>query len=232
MYKTVQQIPTNELPYEKCRRYGAGALSDAELLAVILRTGTTGINAVELAHRILGAAPGGLDNLYRLSIREFTRIPGIGQVKAAQLQCLGELSKRIAMNRHKNGIVMDRASSVARYYMEQLRYKDKECLMVCMFDTRCRLLGDARISVGTVNTALFSPREIFLKALEWHAVHIILLHNHPSGVALPSEADCQATERIRRCGEILNITLSDHIIIGDSEYYSFREHGMISSEGR
>ncbi len=227
MYKNRNEIPDGELPYEKCELHGVASLSDAELLAVLLRTGGSGRNAVELAGLILKQNPGGLLNLYRLGLKELRRLPGIGRVKAVQLQCIGELSKRIAHTRHLQGITMDKAQTVAAYYMEQLRYEEREVLLLCMFDSKCRLLGDKVISIGTVNASLVSPREIFLAALEHHAVHIILLHNHPSGIPVPSQADKQVTAQLKDCGELLGIRLEDHIIIGDMRYYSFREQEMI-----
>ncbi len=232
MFKNANEIPMNELPYEKCLNRGTDSLSDAELLAVIMRTGTTGRTAVELAQALLAKKPGGLLNLYRMKIEDLCQISGIGKVKAIQLKCIGEISKRIAMAQHLGGVHMESAKAVAVYYMEQLRYKEQECLMVCMFDSKCRLIGDATISIGTVNASLMSPRDIFIRALEKHAVYIILLHNHPSGVPEPSEADRLATEQIQLCGRMIGIILSDHIIIGDNRYYSFREHGIIQAEGR
>ncbi len=227
MYKNANEIPKNELPYEKCLKKGAAFLSDAELLAVILRTGTNGKTAVELARQILTTSDLGLLNLYQLSMGDLQAIPGIGKVKAIQLKCIGEISKRIAATNRKAGLSLDSAQAVASYYMEQLRHEEKEHLIVCMFDAKCHLIGDQTISIGTINSSLVSPREIFLRALDDHAAHIILLHNHPSGVPFPSMSDKRVTSQIKQGGELLGITLSDHIIIGDNKYYSFKEQGLI-----
>ncbi len=227
MYKNSNQIPEGELPYEKCENRGVTALSDAELLAVILRTGTNGCTAVELARQLLSQSPGGLLNLYRMSLSELKMLPGIGKVKAVQLKCIGEISKRIAMSQHLQGLHLENAKAVADYYMEQLRYEERELLLVSMYDSKCRLIGDEIVSMGTVRASLVSPREIFISALAHHAVHIILLHNHPSGVPHPSCADEKVTEQVRLCGELLGIHLADHIIIGDNQYYSFKEQGKI-----
>lgn len=232
MYQNKLHIPDDELPYEKYECRGAEALSDAELLAVILRTGTSGQSVVDLARTILSREPGGLLNLYRMNLEELREIPGIGKVKAIQLKCIGEISKRISMTQHLRGLYLNNPQTVADYYMEQLRYEEREILLLCMFDSKCRLIGDEVISVGTVSASLVSPREVFLKAVARHAVHIILLHNHPSGVPEPSLADQRATEQIRQCGELLGVRLSDHIIIGDHQYYSFKEQGKLGSEGR
>ncbi|MCI5493024.1 MAG: DNA repair protein RadC [Lachnospiraceae bacterium] len=227
MYKNSKNMTGTELPYEKCLAKGAEFLTDSELLAVILRTGTNGKTAVELARDILEADCGQLLNIYSLSLTELQQFAGIGQVKAIQLKCIGELSKRIACTERFRRIALQDARSVAVYYMEQLRHEQQERLIVCMFDAKCRLLGDEVVSIGTVNASLISPREIFLKAMEHRAVRIILLHNHPSGMAVPSQSDKNVTEQVSQAGALIGIDLSDHIIIGDNEYYSFREHGLL-----
>ena len=209
---TVKELPDSEKPYEKCLQYGAECLSDAELLAVIIRTGTAGKKSIEVAQDILNRNQRNLLNLHHLSMKDFMEIPGIGTVKAIQLKCLAEINN---------------ASSVALYYMEELRHENREKLMLCMFDSQSVLLGDEMISVGTVNASLVSPREIFIRALMRQAVHIILLHNHPSGVPLPSTQDKLVTRKIQECGEMLGIHLSDHIIIGDNQYFSFKEENLL-----
>lgn len=227
MYKKTKNRTDKELPYEKCLARGVEYLSNAELLAVIIRTGTNGKTAVEVGNDILELQSGNLLNLYKLSLSELQKVSGIGEVKAIQLKCIGEISKRIASTNRFSQIALGDARAVATYYMEQLRHEDREHLLLSMYDSKCRLLGDVVISIGTVNASLVSPREIFIKAMEYHAVHIILLHNHPSGIATPSQSDKNVTNRVRQCGELLGIELSDHIIIGDNEYYSFKEHGLI-----
>ncbi len=224
---TVKELPESEKPYEKCLRFGAEYLSDAELLAVIIRTGTAGRKSVDVAQDLLSRDEKSLLNLYRLSIRELKTIPGIGMVKAIQLKCLAEITKRMTKATRIREISLSSASSVAAYYMEELRHEDREKLILSMFDAQCVLLGDEVISVGTVNASLVSPREVFLRALMKQAVHIILLHNHPSGVPLPSTQDKLVTRRIQEGGELLGIHLSDHIIIGDNQYFSFKEEHLL-----
>ncbi len=216
-------------PYEKCLMYGAHVLGDAELLAVILRCGTKGITSIELAERILrlGKPNEGLLCLTHLTVQELMRMPGVGEVKAIQLKCIGELSKRIAMQSHRPRLSFTQPYTVADYYMEQLRHKEKEELILVMLDTKSRLLGDAAISKGTVNASLVSTRELFLEALRYGAVSILLIHNHPSGDPTPSEEDIQVTEKVRQAGELMEIRLVDHIIIGDQCYLSFAEAGLL-----
>lgn len=224
---TVKELPESEKPYEKCLRSGAEALSDAELLAVIIRTGTTGRKSVDVAQDILSRKEKSLLNLYLLSLRELTEIPGIGTVKAVQLKCLAEITKRLTRTTRIREVRLDCARSVASYYMEELRHEDRERLMLCMFDSQCVLLGDELISIGTVNASLVSPREIFRRALMHQAVYIILLHNHPSGMPAPSLQDRLATSQVLECGKMLGIQLADHIIIGDNKYFSFKEEHLL-----
>lgn len=224
---TMKEMPESEKPYEKCLKSGAQGLSDAELLAVILRTGTRQKTSLETAQHLLYGGEGNLLNLVTMSMEEMQNIPGIGQVKAAQMKCVAELAMRIARTKRAVRISLNQPESVAEYYMETLRHESKEKLLLAMFDAKCSLLGDEIISVGTVNHSLVSPREIFLKALQYKAVHIVLLHNHPSGDPTPSEADKRVTKRIATCGELMDIALADHIIIGDNSYISFREKGLL-----
>ncbi|MDD7738733.1 MAG: DNA repair protein RadC, partial [Lachnospiraceae bacterium] len=168
----------------------------------------------------------GLLGLYHLTIPELVKVKGIGRVKAIQLKCVGELSRRIAAADARPSLSFDNPSSIAAYYMERLRHEEQEVLICMMFDTKNHLLGEREITRGTVNSALISPRELFLCALQFHAVHILLVHNHPSGIPEPSGDDIEVTRRIRRAGELLGISLLDHIIIGDHCYISMLEQGI------
>ncbi|MFG6384063.1 MAG: DNA repair protein RadC [Lachnospiraceae bacterium] len=224
---TMKEMPESEQPVEKCFRYGAQVLSDAELLAVILRSGTKSMTALQLAQLFLSQKDKNLLNLNRMQMEEMLKIPGIGQVKAVQLKCIAELARRITKTSRIQNVTLNDPKSIADYYMEHLRHETKEKLLLSMFDAKSSLLGDEIISVGTVTNSLVSPREIYLKALEYKSVHIVLLHNHPSGDPEPSEADINVTMRVMECGVILGITLADHIIIGDNKYISFRENGLL-----
>ncbi len=229
---TVKELPDTERPYEKCLMYGAEALTDAELISVIIRTGSRGERCVDLAHRILNAGPDGLLNLLQLDVKQLTRIHGIGNVKAIQLKCVGELAKRIASTRRRQQVVLESPESIASYYMERMRHETQEILMLAMFDSKSMLIGEKVISVGTCNAALISAREIYRTALQEQAVYIVILHNHPSGNPEPSREDIQVTRKIKQSGEILDILLMDHIIIGDNRYFSFREQDILFEKGR
>lgn len=148
-------------------------------------------------------------------------------MKAVQIQCITELSRRIAKAAAAEGNTFTSAQAIAEYYMEDFRHLDQERVFLLSFDTRGKLLSEKTISMGTVSQSCVSPREIFLEALECHAVYVILLHNHPSGDPQPSPEDRLLTMRVRESGKLLEIPLMDHIILGDRCYFSFREEGII-----
>lgn len=224
MKATMKDLYEGEQPYEKCLSHGAEALSDTELLAVMMRTGTVGETACELAGRIL-SLPGyqGLSGFGRIPLERLLKLKGVGKVKAVQLKCAAELASRMAKSTARERLCFGRPDTIADYFMEELRYEEQEQLIVLFLDTRNRLLKEKLMFKGTVNASLASPREIFLEALEIHAVYVVLIHNHPSGDPTPSQEDIKMTERIYQCGELLGIRLLDHVIIGDCRYYSIRE---------
>ena len=163
----ISAVSAEDRPYEKCMRAGAESLTDAELVAVIIRTGRRGASAVSLAENVLKLSGGfaGLTGLCHHSIPELMTIPGIGRVKAIQLQCVGELSRRIAKTRARELLAFPNADTIAGYYMEQLRHEEREHLIAMMLDSKNRMIGERTVSLGTVNAALLSPRELFLDAL-------------------------------------------------------------------
>lgn len=226
---TMKELPDSERPYEKCMEKGPQALSDAELISVIIRTGSGGESAISLAQRILKNGDDGILNLVGLSAGDLMEIPGIGPVKAVQLKCIVELAKRISMASRAEQMILTDASSIAEYYMEQMRHESREILIAAMFNIRNAFLGDVVISVGTAHASLISPAEIFRRALIRGAASVVLLHNHPSGVPMPSQEDLEVTRKVASCGEMLGIPLMDHIIIGDNRYYSFSEMDHIET---
>lgn len=229
MAQTMKQLPESEKPYEKCLKYGEQSLSDAELLAVIIRTGTRGESAVALARRILSEFrfPEGILGLFRASVPELCRLKGIGTVKAVQLKCIGELSKRISRAGFGTQPIFSEPEDIAGYYMEQMRHEPRERVVIMMLNSKNRLLHEMVISTGTVNYSLVSPREIFIEALRYQAVSICLVHNHPSGDPSPSRDDVLITRRMKEAGELLGIYLLDHIIIGDNSYSSMKKRGIL-----
>ncbi|MDO4619757.1 MAG: DNA repair protein RadC [Lachnospiraceae bacterium] len=218
-----------ERPYEKCMAFGAASLTDAELLAIIIRTGRRGRSAEDLAKEILRlpADGSGLSGLCSLTAAELREVRGIGEVKAVQLLCIGELSRRIAAYRAEKSMSFEDPGSIAEYYMEQLRRDTQENVILLLLDTKNQFLGEELVSRGTVNASLISTRDLFLTAMRFRAVSVILVHNHPSGDPTPSDADLRVTEKVAQAGELLDIHLLDHIIIGDCRYMSFADSGLL-----
>lgn len=225
----MKEISETERPYEKSYKYGVEILSDAELLAVILRTGSRQANALSTAYRILDAHPihKGIVGLNYLTTEELEDISGVGKVKAIQMKCLAEISKRMAKASLKPFISFESPQSIADYFMENTRYLEKEYVYILMFDSKHKLLKDVRLSEGTVNSSLLSPREVFTTALKFDAVYIVLVHNHPSGDPSPSRQDIEITDRVSSAGRMIGIELSDHIILGNNCYVSLAERGII-----
>ena len=225
---TIREIPEMERPYEKCEQRGAGSLSDVELLAVLLRTGTRGENALTLAQKILyHTGEPGILSIHQFSIERLKQIKGIGKVKAIQISCISELAKRLAKACAGETLCFTRPESIAGYYMEDLRHEKQEQMKLLMLNSKSKLIGETDISKGTVNASLITPRELFIEALQKDAVSIILLHNHPSGDPEPSREDILVTKKIAKAGELIGITLMDHIIIGDQSYVSLAEKGWV-----
>ena len=217
----------DDRPYEKMQKFGAGALTDAELLAVIFRTGTKNVNSVELAENVLKELDrfGGLIGIHKVQIRELLQIEGIGPVKAMQLKCIAQLSTRIASMNYRNMEDFYKPEQVAAFYMEQLRHETTEHVIAAFLNTKLKYLGDRTITVGTINSSIVSPREILIEALKVDAAYIILIHNHPSGDPTPSSEDYQVTNRMRKACDLVGIPLMDHVVIGDNRYVSLKETG-------
>lgn len=217
-------------PYEKFLASGPENLTDAELLAIILRTGTQNCSALQLAQQVLKESEcgkRGLLGLYHMSVEQFSGIHGIGPVKAVKLKCITELSRRIASTRAWEEIMFQKSGTVAAYYMEKLRHRSRECVILMLLDSKGHMIREVELSSGTVRMSLISPRDVFIEALKAEAVQMILIHNHPSGDPSPSREDVRITESLRALGEQMELPLVDHIIIGDRTYSSFKEKGLL-----
>lgn len=224
----MKDLPQAIRPYEKCIANGAETLSDAELLAVLLRTGSREESSIALAYRILSeCAEDDLAALCRLGPDKLCRLKGIGKVKAVQILCAIELGKRLMTAERRENLNFTAPEQIAAYFMPRLKDEKKENVWILLLDGKCRLLHEEKIYEGTVKASLISPREIFISALEKEAVYLFLLHNHPSGDPTPSNDDFSMTKRIRDSGRLLGIELLDHIIIGDQTYVSFSEKGFM-----
>ncbi len=228
--KTEKKQKQAEMPYEKFLKYGPESLSEAELLAIILRTGTKDCSSVELGRQILDLPVSphkGLLGLHHISVDELMQIKGIGEVKAIKIKCLAELSMRMAKAKNEPLLRFDAPETVAGYFMEELRHEEKEKVILLCLDNKAQMIAQTVLTVGTVNASLVSPREVFRYALKMQAVYIMMLHNHPSGDPKPSRQDLEITKRLLQTGALMDIPLLDHIIIGDNNYTSFKESGLL-----
>ena len=225
----IQELPPDERPYEKSLHSGPEKQTDSEHLAVVLRSGTRGSSSVQLADEVLhlGQNAQGLLGIYHLSMEDLMQIRGIGQVKAVQIKCIGELSKRIATREAEKLLDFHSPDTIAAYYMERMRHLSREEMILIFFNGKNKVIKELTVSVGTVNQTVASPRELFLEALRCEAVSVLMIHNHPSGDPTPSRQDILTTKRMKEAGEFLGIPLCDHIIIGDQTYLSFREEHMM-----
>lgn len=225
--KTIKELPASERPYEKFLSLGASGLSDADLLAIIIKTGTKDKSAVDIAQEILSGRHGNLLNLYEMSYDKLIQVSGIGQIKAIQLKAVAELSMRISKAKRARSIRMNTPVTIADYYMEQMRHLQQEVVICAYFDVKSRFLGDKFISKGSLSSSVVDISSVMRTALEKNASKIVLLHNHPSGDCTPSKDDIAVTDRLAEGSRIFSIELCDHIIIGDNEYYSFYENKII-----
>lgn len=225
----IKDLNADARPYEKCMHYGPEYLTDAELLAVIIRTGTKQQHCVALAEQVLNNCEEckGLLGIRHLSLQQLMRIKGIGMVKAIQIQCVGELSRRISKSSLGQREIFDCPQTIAEYFMEDLRHREIETLMALFLNTRHMLIKSTELTKGTVNASMMSSRELFVEALKCNAVYVALLHNHPSGDPSPSKEDILNTRCVWEAGRIVGIELIDHIIIGDNKYISLKEQGII-----
>lgn len=229
-YKRMKERPETERPYEKCLISGPESLSDGELLAVMLRSGTQGRSVMEVAYELLDAHPvhKGLFGLFKLDDEALRKIDGIGKVKAVQIRCLLELSKRLARAGMTERTDFSQPENVAAYYMEEMRHLKKERVLMAILDVRLKLIDSVIVSDGGMDAAFVDVREVFSLALKKGASSVILVHNHPSGDPEPSDEDIMLTQRVHQAGKLLGIELLDHIVIGDLCYVSFHEEEILS----
>ncbi len=224
---TMRDTPVQERPRERLLRYGADKLSGEELLAVLISRGTAGVPVREIAHQLL-VQFGSIAVIGDASVEGLKRIPGIGTAKACQIKAAFELARRFQESlvpTEKEEI--NSPEAVYRLVAPKLTERKKECFFTILLDTRNRHIRTEQVSVGTIDTTLAHPREVFDAAVHDHAPAIILVHNHPSGDPTPSDEDISLTKRLVEAGKVLGIKVLDHIIIGGQRYYSFRSRSLI-----
>src|ERR1700732_4847353 len=228
---TIRELPEQQKPREKLLQRGVDSLTDAEILAILLRTGVRGCNVVELAQELLHKY-GGLAHLSRCPIAELSSVKGVGAVKALHLTAAFGLGTRLAAEQ-AGSQPLDHPEAVYQLLGTEMRRLDRESLRVVLLDTRFRLIAISEISKGTLNESLAHPREIFKPAITHSAYAFVLVHNHPSGDSAPSEADLRLTRRVAECARMLQMQFLDHIIVGSPSdgrpgYFSFKAAGILA----
>lgn len=223
----VKDIPVDERPRERMIYYGADSLSNVELLAILLRTGSSNESVFQLAQKILSEMET-LQNLLDVTIEELTKIRGIGPAKAVQLKAAIELGKRIAKHSPQDKVTIRSPKDVADYLMEDMRYLKQEQFVALLLDTKNQILAKEVITIGTLNSSIVHPREVFKPAIKKSVSAIIVAHNHPSGDPTPSREDIDVTKRLAQAGEVLGIDLLDHLVIGDGRYTSLKDKGFFT----
>ncbi len=225
-YKSIKNWPEEERPRERLLKLGADNLSNAQLLAIILRSGGGGKSALDLAMEMLDSFKN-LKNIENASIKEFTLLKGMGSAKAAQIKAAFELGRRLLREPCEKGPVFSSSRDVYSYYYPVVKDIKREVLFCAMLDAKNRVFRDCRVSEGTLTNSLIHPREAFRNAIRESAASVIFVHNHPSGDPTPSREDISITERLVHTGEIVGIKVLDHIIIGYNKHVSLMDGGYI-----
>ena len=231
--RRIKDMLASERPQERLEKLGVGALSDRELLAMILRSGPKGVDVVTMSEDLLHRA-GSLGQLLRWSAEDFQQVRGIGKVKSLQLIAMMDFAKRILIEEVHTDAPFDTSEMVARHFQPIIAGAEVECFWVLCLDRKNRLLKRVEVTKGTATSCLAHPREVFREAIKLGAAAIIAVHNHPSGDPVPSRADIQVTRQLRESAKVIGIELLDHIIVGQRShdpqgigYYSFNEAGLI-----
>lgn len=220
---SIRDLAPQERPREKMIQSGPAALSNAELLAILIRTGTRELSALDLANRILALSDEGLQHLGSCTTEDLAVVSGIGPSKACQILAGVELGKRLARARLMNPRVLNHPREVAAFLVEDMKDLRQEWFRILLLNNRKQVLGYETVSVGTLNASLVHPRDVFEKAIRRNAASILLVHNHPSGNPRPSEEDRSLTGRLVQAGALMGIEVVDHVIVGNGNYYSFKE---------
>ena len=224
----IKDWPAAERPREKLLQRGAAALSEAELLALILRTGdaASGTSALDQARGLLSSF-GSLAELGRATTAELSRQRGIGPAKAAEIQAVFELARRFASTPLLPGDRFGSAAEVFRHFHQRLRDHKKELFLALLLDNKNRILREVQISEGSLTASIVHPREVFAPVVRESAAAVLFIHNHPSGDPTPSREDLDITARLRQAGELMGVKVLDHIIIGREGYVSLADRGLL-----
>ena len=221
----IKELPVSEQPRERLRDYGPSALSDAELLAILLRTGVPGMNVVQLAQKLL-IDHGGWAGIQRMNFEEFTSIHGFGEAKAAHVKAALEIGRRLLLAQPEQRPQITSPADVANLLLLEMSHLEQEHLRVVILNTKIFDLKISTIYIGSINSSAVRVGEIFKEALKQNAAAIIIAHNHPSGDPTPSSEDVAVTGEIVEAGKLLGVDVLDHLVIGQGRWVSLRERGL------
>lgn len=227
MASSIRELPSSERPRERLKSHGARALSSAELLAILLGTGSEGNSAIGIGHQILSSARGSLRRLSSQPVAALTALVGVGTARAVAIHAALELGRRMAAEEREEGIPVRGPRDVHEIFGQKLQDLPVEEFHVAILDSQHRLERDITVTRGLLNSSLVHPREVFREAIAENAAAIILIHNHPSGDPTPSADDRITTDQLVQAGRVLDIPVQDHIIIGRGRYLSFVEAGLL-----
>lgn len=223
---SIKQLPEMERPRERLIHKGEEHLSDAELLGIIIRDGTPNASAVDVARKVLSKF-GNFRELGSKTISELCRIEGIGEAKAAQIKAAIAIAKRYSTITLKPGVKFSSSNAIFKHFHETLRDKKQETFLAVLLDNKNRILKEKHISTGSLTASIVHPREVFEPAIREHAASVVFVHNHPSGDPRPSNEDIEITKRLKEVSSVVGIKILDHVIIGDAEYVSLRDEGLL-----
>ena len=227
---TIKELPESERPYEKLQIYGANKLSNAELLSIIIKTGTKECTSIDLANKVLSLnTNSNIRGMLDCSIEEFMTVKGIGKVKAIQLTAIGELAKRMSKPLNILNIKITSPNDVCNLLMDELKYEKREKVKVIILNAKNNILKIVDLGTGTTSIAIIDPKDVLLEVVKMGAPKMILIHNHPSGDPTPSIQDLRITKRLCECSKMFGIELLDHIVIGDGRYesiFSWEKKGL------
>jgi len=223
---TIKQLPPELRPRERLIQFGAGSLSNAELLAIVLGTGTKNRTTVQLSEKLLSCFQT-LGSIWRSTIEELCDISGIGEAKATKVLAALELGRRISMAAPSERHTINGPEDVAELLMPEMRYLDREHFRALVLNTKHQVLRVIDISIGSLNSSVVHPRELYKMVIRHNGAAVIVAHNHPSGDPTPSSEDIAVTKRLSEAGGVLGIELLDHIILGDGRFVSLNEYSLM-----
>lgn len=221
----IKELPPSEQPRERLRDHGPAALSDAELLAILLRVGVTGVNVLQLSQQLL-VDRGGWPGLLRTDYADLCKSHGIGEAKAATLKASLEIGRRLLLTEHEQRFQIKSPADVATLLMLEMSHLDQEHLRTVLLDTKNRVQSIKTVYVGSLNSSLIRVGEVFKEALKLNSAALVVVHNHPSGDPTPSPEDVMVTREIIAAGKLLDVAVLDHLVIGQGRFVSLRERGL------